>query len=86
MTLKTMPIASRVPRLARVATMVSDPARSRMLAFLMSGEYARARAVPIFVWTGQNGATISQTSWPTRSTSTFRQRAGCGAAAGVKWR
>lgn len=42
MTLKTMPIASHEPRLARVAAMVSDPARSRMLVFLMSGEYASA--------------------------------------------
>jgi DNA-binding transcriptional ArsR family regulator len=30
------------PRLARVAAMVADPARSRMLAYLMSGEYASA--------------------------------------------
>lgn len=30
------------PRLARVAAMVADPARSRMLAFLLSGEYASA--------------------------------------------
>ena len=37
-----MPIASHEPGLARVAAMVADPARSRMLAFLMSGEYASA--------------------------------------------
>jgi DNA-binding transcriptional ArsR family regulator len=30
------------PRLARVAAIVADPARSRMLAFLLSGEYASA--------------------------------------------
>jgi DNA-binding transcriptional ArsR family regulator len=30
------------PRLARVAAMVADPARSRMLAFLLDGEYASA--------------------------------------------
>lgn len=30
------------PRLARVAAMVADPARSRMLAYLMAGEYASA--------------------------------------------
>lgn len=30
------------PRLARVAAMVADPARSRMLAYLLSGEYASA--------------------------------------------
>lgn len=30
------------PRLARVAAMVADPTRSRMLAYLMSGEYASA--------------------------------------------
>ncbi len=30
------------PRLARVAAMVADPARSRMLAFLMAGEFASA--------------------------------------------
>lgn len=30
------------PRLARVAAMVADPARSRMLAYLMSGEFASA--------------------------------------------
>src|SRR4051794_3120045 len=30
------------PRLARVAAMVADPARSRMLSYLMSGEYASA--------------------------------------------
>ena len=30
------------PRLARVAAMVADPARSRMLAYLLSGEFASA--------------------------------------------
>jgi DNA-binding transcriptional ArsR family regulator len=30
------------PRLARVAAMVADPARSRMLSYLMTGEYASA--------------------------------------------
>jgi len=30
------------PRLARVAAMVADPTRSRMLAYLLSGEYASA--------------------------------------------
>lgn len=34
--------ASHEPRLARVAAMVADPARSRMLSYLMSGEYASA--------------------------------------------
>ena len=34
--------ASHEPRLARVAAMVADPARSRMLAYLLSGEYASA--------------------------------------------
>lgn len=34
--------ASHEPRLARVAAMVADPARSRMLTFLMSGEFASA--------------------------------------------
>lgn len=29
-------------RLARVAALVADPARSRMLAYLLSGEYASA--------------------------------------------
>jgi len=30
------------PRMARVAALVADPARSRMLAYLLSGEYASA--------------------------------------------
>jgi DNA-binding transcriptional ArsR family regulator len=30
------------PRLARVAAMIADPARSRMLAYLLTGEYAAA--------------------------------------------
>ena len=30
------------PRLARVAAMIADPARSRMLAYLLSGEFASA--------------------------------------------
>ena len=34
--------AAHEPRLARVAAMVADPARSRMLAFLLDGEYASA--------------------------------------------
>ena len=34
--------ASHEPRLARVAAMVADPARSRMLAYLLTGEYASA--------------------------------------------
>lgn len=34
--------ASHEPRLARVAAMVADPARSRMLSYLMSGEFASA--------------------------------------------
>lgn len=33
---------SHEPRLARVAAIVADPARSRMLAYLLSGEYASA--------------------------------------------
>ena len=33
---------SHEPRLARVAAMVADPARSRMLAYLLSGEFASA--------------------------------------------
>jgi DNA-binding transcriptional ArsR family regulator len=35
-------LPSHEPRLARVAAMVADPARSRMLAYLLSGEYASA--------------------------------------------
>jgi DNA-binding transcriptional ArsR family regulator len=34
--------APHEPRLARVAAMVADPARSRMLSYLMSGEFASA--------------------------------------------
>ena len=34
--------APHEPRLARVAAIVADPARSRMLAYLLSGEYASA--------------------------------------------
>jgi DNA-binding transcriptional ArsR family regulator len=34
--------ATHEPRLARVAALVADPARSRMLAYLLSGEYASA--------------------------------------------
>ena len=37
-----MVVASHEPRLARVAAMVADPARSRMLSHLLSGEYASA--------------------------------------------
>lgn len=33
---------SHEPRLARVAAIVADPARSRMLAYMLSGEYASA--------------------------------------------
>jgi DNA-binding transcriptional ArsR family regulator len=35
-------ITPHEPRLARVAAIVADPARSRMLAYLLSGEYASA--------------------------------------------
>jgi DNA-binding transcriptional ArsR family regulator len=39
----TMPVSTpHEPRLARVAAVVADPARSRMLAYLLSGEYASA--------------------------------------------
>ena len=34
--------APHEPRLARVAALVADPSRARMLAFLLSGEYASA--------------------------------------------
>lgn len=34
--------APQEPRLARVAALVADPARSRMLAYLLGGEYASA--------------------------------------------
>jgi DNA-binding transcriptional ArsR family regulator len=34
--------AQHEPRLARVAAMIADPARSRMLAFLLDGQYASA--------------------------------------------
>jgi DNA-binding transcriptional ArsR family regulator len=34
--------APHEPRLARIAAIVADPARSRMLAYLMSGEYSSA--------------------------------------------
>lgn len=34
--------ATHEPRLARVAALVADPARSRMLAYLLTGEYASA--------------------------------------------
>lgn len=37
-----MPSPTHEPRLARVAAIVADPARSRMLALLLSGEYASA--------------------------------------------
>jgi len=36
------PDAPHEPRLARVAALVADPSRARMLAFLLSGEYASA--------------------------------------------
>ncbi len=35
-------VSPHEPRLARVAALVADPARSRMLAYLLSGEYASA--------------------------------------------
>jgi DNA-binding transcriptional ArsR family regulator len=39
----TSPVdAPHEPRLARVAALVADPSRARMLAFLLSGEYASA--------------------------------------------
>ncbi|HYP33454.1 MAG TPA: helix-turn-helix transcriptional regulator [Burkholderiaceae bacterium] len=34
--------APHEPRLARIATLVADPSRARILAFLLSGEYASA--------------------------------------------
>jgi len=34
--------APHEPRLARIASLVADPSRARMLAFLLSGEYASA--------------------------------------------
>lgn len=37
-----MNTTSHEPRLARVAAIVADPARSRMLAYLLAGEYASA--------------------------------------------
>ena len=37
-----MTAAAHEPRLARVAAMIADPARSRMLAFLLDGQYASA--------------------------------------------
>ena len=36
------PDAPHEPRLARIASLVADPSRARMLAFLLSGEYASA--------------------------------------------
>ena len=42
---RTPPVPSDAPhepRLARVAALVADPSRARMLAFLLSGEYASA--------------------------------------------
>jgi DNA-binding transcriptional ArsR family regulator len=36
------PDAPHEPRLARIAALVADPSRARMLAFLLSGEYASA--------------------------------------------
>ena len=35
-------VAPHEPRLARIAALVADPSRARMLAFLLSGEYASA--------------------------------------------
>jgi hypothetical protein len=35
------------PRLARVADIVADPARSGMLSHLLSGEYASASELPL---------------------------------------
>lgn len=37
-----MPPAAHEPRLARVAAMIADPTRSRMLAYLMAGDFASA--------------------------------------------
>ncbi|MBV8380547.1 MAG: helix-turn-helix transcriptional regulator [Paucibacter sp.] len=37
-----MTIAPHEPRLARIAAAIADPARSRMLAYLLGGEYASA--------------------------------------------
>lgn len=37
-----MSAAPHEPRLARVAAMIADPARSRMLAYLLDGQYASA--------------------------------------------
>ena len=37
-----MSSATHEPRMARVAAMIADPARSRMLAFLLDGQYASA--------------------------------------------
>jgi DNA-binding transcriptional ArsR family regulator len=37
-----MTAAPHEPRLARVAAMIADPARSRMLAYLLDGQYASA--------------------------------------------
>ena len=37
-----LPEAPHEPRLARIAALVADPSRARMLAFLLSGEYASA--------------------------------------------
>ena len=41
-TVSTGATAPHEPRLARVAALVADPSRARMLAFLLSGEYASA--------------------------------------------
>ena len=41
-TTPTPATAPHEPRLARVAALVADPSRARMLAFLLSGEYASA--------------------------------------------
>jgi DNA-binding transcriptional ArsR family regulator len=42
MCMSTSPTRAHEPRIARVAAMMADPARSRMLAYLLSGEYASA--------------------------------------------
>lgn len=37
-----MTVAAHEPRIARIAALLADPARSRMLAYLLSGEHASA--------------------------------------------
>ena len=40
--MSTRPRELHEPRLARVAAMIADPTRSRVLAYLLTGEYASA--------------------------------------------